>query len=106
MSKKIETRRRYTKEFKKEAVRLVLEEDRPMNKVAKHLDIHEGLLWKWKQDVKKDPVEAFPGNGMQKSQDAEIKRLKKALRDSEMEKDILKKAIMVFSKENPEFMGS
>jgi len=98
MAKKPETRRRFTKEFKEEAVRLLIEEERPISEVSRNLDVHEGLLYKWKQAYIEDPEQAFPGHGKLKARDEEIRRLRRALRDAQEERDILKKAISIFSR--------
>jgi len=49
------SRRRYDSEFKREAVRLVLEGEKPTSIVAEHLGIFPGLLYKWVRDYKEDP---------------------------------------------------
>ena len=91
-------RTNYDEDFKRSAVKLVVEEKRKVSEVSKNLGIHENLLHKWKKEYLKDPLHAFPGKGCFKPQDEEIRQLKKALRDAEMERDILKKAIAVFSR--------
>ena len=81
-------RRKYDREFKAEAVRLVIVEGRPVAVVARNLGIHENLLHKWKRQYEEDPQYAFPGKG----------RLRKELADVKEERDILKKALAIFSK--------
>lgn len=57
---------------------------------AKDLDVHEHVLRKWVREVREEPQEAFPGNGKQRAQDAEIARLRKEVAKLKMERDILK----------------
>ena len=90
-------RRRYTTEFKLEAVQLVLSENKKTSEVARNLGIHPNVLNRWIREYKEDPESSFPGQGNEKEQD-EIKRLKKELADTQMERDILKKALAIFSK--------
>ena len=94
MSKK---RRQFDRAFKVEAVRLVTEEHRPVASVARDLGIGENLLHRWKQQhlVQKDT--AFVGTGNLSSEQAEMRRLRLQLADVTEERDILKKAISVFS---------
>lgn len=67
---------------------------------AKDLDVHENVLRKWVRELREEPQEAFPGNGKQKAQDAEIARLRKEVAKLKMERDILKKAAAYFAKES------
>jgi len=91
-------RRKYDREFKTEAVRLVIEEGRAVAQVARNLGIHENLLHKWKKNYEEDPQYAFPGKGRLKEPDEEMRRLRKELADVKEERDILKKALAIFSK--------
>jgi transposase len=91
-------RRKYDREFKTGAVRLVIEEGRPVAVVARNLGIHENLLHKWKKNYEEDPQYAFPGKGRLKEPDEEMRRLRKELADVKEERDILKKALAIFSK--------
>lgn len=92
------SRRRYDKEFKREAVRLVLENGKPVSEVAEHLGIFRGLLYKWVRDYKEDPTNSFPGKGKLKPEDERIRQLERELADIREERDILKKAVAIFSK--------
>ena len=93
------SRRKFDKVFKQEAVRLVLEGGKSVVEVARNLGIHENVLYYWKRKYLEDPKHSFPGKGHLKPQDEESRRLKKRLADAEEERDILKKALAVFSKE-------
>jgi transposase len=92
-------RRRFDKEFKLEAVRLVVEEGRSVAEVSRGLGIHENLLHVWKRRYKEDMSDPFPGKGRLRPVDDELRRLKKELEDVKQERDILKKALAIFSKE-------
>ena len=92
-------RTKYDPEFKREAVRLAMRGDRSLAQVARDLGIHPSHLSAWKSKLKHDPEFAFPGSGNLTSQEAEIRELKKKLRDAEEERDILKKALGFFAKE-------
>ena len=90
--------RKYDKEFVIQAVKLVVDEGRKVAEVARSLGVHENLLHKWKNQYLKDPMNAFPGKGHLKAQDAEISRLRGELERTMRERDILKKAVAIFSK--------
>ena len=91
-------RRRYTREFKLDALRLV-DEGRPVAEVARNLGIHVNTLHGWRQQFDSDPKSAFPGNGKTLGKDEEIRQLKKKLRRAEQERDVLKKAVAYFAEE-------
>lgn len=94
------TRRRFSREFKLEAVRLVKERGVSVPQAARDLDVHENVLRKWVREAAADPHEAFPGKGVMKPEQAEIERLKKEVAKLKMERDILKKAAAYFAKES------
>jgi len=94
----VNSRRKYDREFKLEAVRLVTQGGRPVVEVARDLGIHENLLYNWRRKYLDDTVHSFPGKGHLKPADEELRRLKKELTDVREERDILKKALAIFSK--------
>lgn len=87
----------YNREFKIEAVKLVLEQDMTIEQVRKDLGIGYSTLNKWICAYQEDPQNAFPGKGHLKPADNELYQLKKKLHDTEMERDILKKAMSVIA---------
>jgi transposase len=95
------SRRRYTREFKLEAIQLVSNRDGKVSKVAESLGIHPNILHRWIKEHEGDPIDSFPGNGKLRTADDEIRQLKHQLRDAEEERDILKKALAIFSKKKP-----
>ena len=88
--------KKYSKEFKLEAVRLSHEQGGA--KTARELGIQPNMLYKWRQELASDQAEAFRGKGNLKAQDAELARLKRELASVKEERDILKKVIAIFSK--------
>jgi transposase len=97
---KEDKRRHFTREFKRDAVQLVTEKGMPVGKVARDLDIHPNLLHLWRREFLKDGEKAFTGKGCVKPENAEIRKLRKELERAREERDILKKALAVFSKQN------
>lgn len=91
-------RRRYDPEFKAEAVKLVLN-GRSISEVASDLGIHPGMLSRWKREYLEHKEHAFPGHGNLKPEDERIRQLEHQLRDVTEERDILKKALAIFSKQ-------
>jgi len=92
------SRRKYSREFKIEALKLVLEGDRTVTDVAESLGIDRSLLQRWKSEFKDDPEVAFPGNGLRKPYDEEMARLKRELAQAQQKRDILKEALAFFAK--------
>ena len=92
-------RKKYTREFKVEAVRKVLVDDRTYRDVGNEIRVSENVLGRWVRAVSDDEQEAFPGKGMRKSKDQEIFELKRDLDGLREERDILKKALVVFGRQ-------
>ena len=92
-------RRRFSREFKLEAVRLVRERGVTVAQAARDLDLHENLLRKWVKDFAADPQHAFPGQGQMKPEQLEIERLRREVHKLKAERDILKKAAAYFARE-------
>lgn len=93
-----ERRRRYTKDFKLEAIQLVLSQGGNASAVARNLGVKPNLLNRWIREYKADKEYAFPGLGKLKEPEEELRQLRKELADTKMERDILKKALAIFSK--------
>ncbi len=90
--------RKYDRQFKEEAVRLVTEGGRQVTDVARSLGIHENLLHTWKRKYKEDSSGSFPGKGHLRPQDKELRKLQKENTNLKEEREILKKALAIFSK--------
>jgi len=84
-------RRRFTREFKVEAVKLVRERGVAVKQAARDLDVHENVLRKWVKDFASDPPHAFPGKGQMKPDQLEIERLRREVQKLKAERDIPKK---------------
>jgi transposase len=67
-------RRKFSREFKLEAVRLFRERGVAVAQAARDLDVHENVLRKWVRELSADPAQAFPGNGQMKPEQLEIER--------------------------------
>jgi transposase len=94
------TRRKFSREFKLEAVRLVKHRGVSVAQVARDLDVHENVLRKWMRELAADAQQAFPGKGVMKPEQAEIERLKRENAKLRMERDILKKVAAYFAKDS------
>ena len=92
-------RRRFTREFKVEAVKLVRERGVSVRQAARDLNVHENVLRKWMKEFGADPQHAFPGHGQMKPEQLEIERLRREVQKLKAERDILKKAAAYFAKE-------
>jgi transposase len=91
-------RRTYTREFKIEAAKLSYNSDKSSEEIAQDLGVSQSSLNRWRREYRADPDQAFPGNGQIKDRDAEVVQLKKELREARMERDILKKAVAIFTR--------
>ena len=94
------TRKKYTKEFKQDAVRLVTEQGYQHTAAARNLGIDGGMLGRWVKEFQEDESEAFRGNGKRSIEQEELRRLREENRRLKMERDILKKATAFFAKES------
>lgn len=102
-------RKQYTHEFKREAVRVILEGDLSLSQASKQLGVNAGLLGKWKRQLQRETqvtstttpkaqgetYNAFPGQG--RPHDEELARLRKEVAALRMERDVLKKALVIFA---------
>ncbi len=91
-------RRKYDKEFKENALELLKVSGKSVPKVAEELGIPPKNLYTWIEEAKELGDNAFPGNG--NPRDKEIAVLKKEIANLKMERDILKKAMAIFSQPN------
>ncbi len=92
-------RRKFSREFKLEAVRLVRERGVSAAQAARDLELHENVLRKWIKEFSADPQYAFPGHCQMRPEQLEIERLRREVRKLKAERDILKKATAFFAKE-------
>ena len=91
-------RKRFNRQFKLDAVNLVINGGRPVAEVARVLGIEENTLYRWKRDLEREGADAFPGKGKLSPQEEELRRLRRELEEVKEDRDILKKAVAFFSK--------
>lgn len=93
-----ETRKSYSKEFKQKAVELSNVRGN-VQEIARELGINAELIYRWRREQNTNPSLAFSGNGNAQltPEQKELARIKKELKDVKMERDILKKAVSIFS---------
>ena len=93
-------RKRYSKEFKLDAISLVLDQGYTRIEAARSLDINPNMLGRWVKEHDADADgHAFRGNGKLTPDQEEIRKLKRQVRQLELEKQILKEATVFFAKE-------
>ncbi len=90
-------RRKFSSEFKIEAVRLITEGGCSVAQAARDLDVRPDMLRRWRKKVRREGSGAFPGAGTMQPRDAELQRLRRDLKRVREERDILKKAVAIFS---------
>jgi transposase len=90
--------RTFTKEFKLEAVQLVHMSKKPLAQIARDLGIADSTLHHWRKLFSEQGEQAFPGSGHQTPQEEEIRHLKRENDLLRQERDVLKKAIGIFSR--------
>ena len=84
------TRRQYTAEFKRDAVALVTEQGYAVAAAARNLGVTPKLLSRWKAERQRHQEGAFPGQGHQTPEHAQLRQLQEDNRRLRMERDILK----------------
>ena len=85
---------RFDREFKISTVKMITESGHKASEVARSLGINPTQLYSWKKKFSDQGEKAFPGKGHL----TELSALRRKLKDVEMERDILKKAVGIFSK--------
>ena len=91
-------RKRYSDEFKEEAVKLITDQGYSIAEAARNLGINATQLGRWKREIE-SPSEGKSGTGNMRAMQAELKRLRKENKKLKMEREILKKAAAFFAKE-------
>lgn len=92
------SRRRFTREFKLDAVQQTLSGDRSIRQIADDLGISVEALYRWRTEYRSDPEQVFPGNGTQKERDQEVDGLKREVEKLRAENSFLKKVSAYFAK--------
>jgi transposase len=94
-------RKQYSGEFKLEAIQLLETSGRSASQLERDLDIGRGSLWRWKREFAADGEEAFPGHGRLTPEQDRLRQLERENDVLRQERDILKKAIAIFSRPKP-----
>jgi len=92
-------RKKYSKEFKLDAVSLVLEQQYTRSEAARSLGINPNMLGRWIQQFESEDGQSFRGNGKLSPEQEQIRELKNQVKRLELEKEILKKATVFFAAE-------
>jgi transposase len=92
-------RRKYTREYKEEAVKLVTEQGYRISETARNLGINENMLGRWKQELLNEKEDGGSGRAGKSELELENHRLQKEIKRLQMEREILKKAAAFFAKE-------
>lgn len=90
-------RRKFSREFKLEAIRLITEKGYTIAQVGRDLDLRPEMLRRWKKQLLSDPGGAFPGEGHVRAEDQEVCRLRRDNERLREERDILAKALAIVS---------
>ncbi len=85
------TYRKFTKEFKREAVRLSVDSNKTVRQIAQDLGVTEKILSRWRSEQAREGQDAFRGNGRRAAVEDELARLRPENAELKMERDILKK---------------
>jgi len=91
------TRRQYSREFKREAVELLETSGKSASQLERELGIGKGNLWRWKREFAKNGDDAFPGQGRLTPDQERLRKLERENEVLRQERDILKKAVAIFS---------
>ena len=92
-------KKRYDAEFKRETVRLADNSEKGDSAIERELMLYQGAIRTWRKALRSDPVDAFPGTGHMKPAEEEIRSLRRELEEVRQERNILKKAIAIFTKD-------
>jgi transposase len=98
--------KRYDKEFKIEAVRLASEPGNSQAQIERDLGLGQGAISRWKRALKLDGEHAFPGKGRLKAPDEKVRSLEREVLRLRRERDILKKAVVIFSEDPNRYSDS
>jgi len=92
-------RKKFDRQFKIDAVSMVINGERTVAEVARDLGIKADVLYRWKREFSREKTEAFPGKGRLGPQEEELRRLRCELEQVKEDREILKKALTFFSKQ-------
>ena len=90
--------RRHTKEFKLETLALAQSSDKSDSQLERDLGLSPGSLYNWRKQLEREGEQAFPGKGRLKTDDEYVRGLERELALVQQERDILKKALAIFTR--------
>lgn len=90
-------RKKYSKAFKLETLELARTSDKSDSQLERELGLGKGCLYNWRKQLERDGDQAFPGKGHLKADDEYIRKLERELEIVRQERDILKKALAIFT---------
>ena len=91
-------RKAFTREYKLEVIELARTSGKSKTQLERELGLTPGLIGNWEKALQEHHEQAFPGTGHRTETEAELRRLRRELEIVRQERDILKKAIVVFAK--------
>ena len=89
---------KYSKEFKLETIELARTSGKNDSQLERELGLSRGCLYNWRKELEREGVQAFPGKGRLKADDAYLRGLERELAIVQQERDILKKALAIFTR--------
>ena len=92
------SRKKFDRQFKIDAVSMVINGGRRVKEVAQDLGIEANVLYRWHRELNREKSEAFPGKGRLGPQEEELRLLRRELEQAKEDREILKKALAFFSK--------
>jgi len=94
------TRKRYSREFKLEALQLLESSGKSKSRIERDLGLGKGILSRWQKELATEGQHAFPGHGRLTPEQGRIRELERENTILRQERDILKKAVSIFSRPN------
>ena len=89
--------RKYDREFKLEAIRLATEDGAQATDIERRLGLSQGMISRWKRQLHSEGIDAFPGKGHVSANEEQVRHLQRENKRLRRERDILKKALAIFS---------
>ena len=91
-------RKKYGKEFKLETIELAASSDKSDSQLEQDLGLSRGCIYNWRKQFERDGEQAFPGKGRLKADDEYVRSLERELALVKQEREILKKALAIFTR--------
>ena len=95
----MQAKKQYTDDFKKEAIHLLETSDKTVTQIERDLGISHGMLRKWQKRFQVNPKTSKLELSEVENLKAELRQMKRELEIARMERDILKKTVGIFSKD-------